>query len=507
MDKKYLIYEPLGRLGNGLFRYLASVVYCIKYDMTFIHVDDFRSLPSPPQNITFIQDHNYIDFLTNNERCDNHIFLGGYFQFDYIYEKYRNDILEYIDKNRDHFISERYFEGLSPDKGRVNVYDFVNTQTDKIYDYVIHLRLGDYIEQNNPDCISFEETEKLLNSLSITKDSKNAIVVDLAKNEKEQNIVKQYIDWFENEGLSVVTESNDYKEDFAIMKNCKNLICSMSSFSWISAYFSKNINTCFMPNYHHFKTRTFQYFKNPIKNTIHYDTNKTDQKLARTKAIIISLEKYPERLDKLTKFITQMNMIGLHVDIFYGVNGNEIDMKDIDGDVKKLLFYRGGMKFYDPRVRINGELMKKGEFGAAWSHIKLYEKLLHDKNYENYLIFEDDVDMIYETSHTYNVLDNIPEKFDLLHLSFSDFFPFIMTQRYNDYFNIPMKRYFNRATGYMVSKCGAEKLLSFSNDSLNIPADDILSMCYINSDLQMYVPGVFIFKDQGVVSVIGQVNQ
>ena len=63
------------------------------------------------------------------------------------------------------------------------------------------------------------------------------------------------------------------------MKSAKEVVCSMSTLSWIAAYFSKTIHTCYIPNYNFEESRKCQTFKYPLKNTILYDVKTTNCKL------------------------------------------------------------------------------------------------------------------------------------------------------------------------------------------------------------------------------------
>lgn len=224
------------------------------------------------------------------------------------------------------------------------------------------------------------------------------------------------------------------------------------------------------------------------------------------KAIILTLDKYPERLNKLKNFIETLFNIGIDVEIFRGVNGGEIIVEYLKENLY-CLTYKDEKHLYDRTKRINGQVMKKGELGCALSHLNIYKKLLEDINYDNYLIFEDDVEFYLSINDIVNTLNNIPESYDVLHLSKSDWYPFIKNYRINDYFYSPFKNYFNRLTGYMVSKKGATNLLKYSNGYINIPADDLLSDMYINNNLELYVPDKFLFiHREGEISSIDTIN-
>ena len=93
---------PLGRLGNAIFSYLATVVFHIVYDAKIInHVDAL-----PTDKFLHITDEVFIKWMKADlERkplpMDDTIIYGfiGFFQHDAIYLKYRSQIIDHISKN------------------------------------------------------------------------------------------------------------------------------------------------------------------------------------------------------------------------------------------------------------------------------------------------------------------------------------------------------------------------------------------------------------------------
>ena len=69
-------------------------------------------------------------------------------------------------------------------------------------------------------------------------------------------------------------------------------------------------------------------------------------------------------------------------------------------------------------------------------------------------------------------------------------------------------------TAYIVSKIGANKLLKYSNNFINVPSDDLISNFYLFGDakdksnrLNFYVSSTFIFKHQEVPSITEDINK
>ena len=513
MKKYFVIFKPDGRLGNGLFRYIACALFCKRYNMNYIIDTDFNELYLcnyyKHDEVSIVHESEYINFLTSNIECKKHIILQGYFQFDYIFNIFRDDIIDFIKENKDsrHCVKVGEYVGVGIGGFQESVYDIFNLSApqDKIYDTVIHLRLDDF--KGRIDFIENKYMIDLFQTIDFSK-TRNALIVQAVNNEQDSLLLKEYTDWFENNNISIKVESNDHLIDLAIIKSAKIVISQMSTFCWMAAYFSTSIEKCYMPNYNFFKDRQYCYFKHPINNTVLYNTEST--KFSRIKAIILTLEKHPERLYKLTKFITDIASIGIEVEIYNGVDGSEIVIEDSLEVISKInkIRYKDCEYSYDRTKRLNGQTMKKGEFGCAWSHINIYNKLREDKDYDNYIIFEDDVQFACSLEKFYNTLQGLPKDFDVLHICESDCYPFHKIGRVEDTdFYVPYKRFFNRLTAYIVSKKGADKIINYTNSFINVPSDDLLSGMYINSDLVMYVPENFLFRHQyGTESITGIIN-
>jgi GR25 family glycosyltransferase involved in LPS biosynthesis len=513
----YVIFKPEGRLGNALFRYVASSIICQKFNMKYILLEDFNKNENiiDKHNMYIVNDNNYIEFIDkgrNNYVFNKHILMTGYYQFDFILTYFKKDVLDFIDKTRDENHDIQVDMNGGHRKYKINELLYEEKEEKEInYETVIHLRLGDIFRSNQFDYISPEYLQKVYEKEkdNFAKSKGIALVVENKTNKDELEVISKHISWFKDRNLVISLESNDIITDFKLFKNCKTLICSYSTLSWMAAFFSNKIKKCYIPNYNFFKERRICYFRNPIENTILYDVYST--KLKDTKVYIITLEKYPERSEKLHNLISCLCKVGLKVEFFKGVDGNEVSIKNTQYDFIKMLEYKSQNYIYDKRLRLNGQPMKKGEIGCALSHVLLYKKLKEDKEYVNYIILEDDVDLDVDLETFYNTLMNIPNKFDLLHISKSDWYPFEKedNDKINGIFYKPKKKFFNRTTGYIISKQGCEKLIDvIKGNIISIPSDDLISNTYIKSnDFMLYFPEKYVFKERDdAKSIIGQIN-
>lgn len=566
---RYVIYESDECLGNAIFVYFTSCIFAIKYnkkitlkkdlsqkndyifikgydieshDIYYNNVNDIDLLKTIANDnnkiccfntlgffknyfnilelketkyINFKNDHgiyyktfitiddeNYFDILYNSDKIETDIYIKKSlcYLFDSIFIDNKNNILQYIESYKDtHYIQDNQNNSyLIKD-----IIDDILLEPTKRYDLVIHIQLNTVNEKTN--FIEFEYYEKLFNNINFLS-KKCAIVIQDVKTELDKLYLEKCLLWFNNNNIEIKIETNDIIIDFNIMKQCQILICSMSQLSWSAAYLSKTIKLCYMPNYNFYKIRNNynKFFRKPIQNTIPYDVKTT--LFNDIKVIILTLSEYPERINKLNDLFVKLNKIGLQYELFYGVNGKNININDTDNINIKLLNYNSEIYYYD--ITKNNRLMKKGEMGCALSHLKIYKKLVDDTIYDKYLILEDDVELIASLDDLYDIMCNIPNNFDMLHLAKSDWFPFIKYQKINNFFYDIHKRYFNRTTAYMISKNGANKLLNYTNNYINIPADDLLSHTVLNdNDFKFYVPQNFLFQEiENNNSIINKIN-
>ena len=335
-----IIFNPSGRLGNAVFRYLGCIMY-IKNNPKLIYILKNMSMSI---NYTFYKGvdfiNNDIDFKPTNilQECDDNITATGYNTLGYI--KQNIDITklvsnEYINDQNGHGLyvknsiinDENYFDKLTTINNNNNIvmmgncqYDNIylenkefilnfiesyknehSIQTDRndiylmkeiidditlnnIYDSVIHIRLDDF--NGRPD---FIEIEYLINVLEQAYNNNDlngtiAIVIQPPTNLLDKQYLQKCLDWFKERNLPIpIVESNSLLIDFNIMKQTTVLICSMSTLSWSAAYLSKTLEKCYMPNYNFSedKERKYVTFKKPIPNTILYNVKTTDQILHR----------------------------------------------------------------------------------------------------------------------------------------------------------------------------------------------------------------------------------
>ena len=247
------------RLGNAMFRYLASIIFTLYYDATIT--------PDGCDLNAEIGEYEYIDWMNSISNgiipeldANAKYKLGGYYQHDALIKKHKTQIIEYIqnhpeDRLYDHF-GVYHLSGniIRPD----NPY--------KIYDIVVHLRLEDFVEIGmivQPRCIS-----DVLDQIYIKyPGSTVAFVLKAPTTEFE----KKYVDYFRAR-YNIVVESNDVVTDYHILRSARVLVSSMSTLCWMATLMSDTVEELYFPDYKNIAGYCWphQTVYKPIENTIYY---------------------------------------------------------------------------------------------------------------------------------------------------------------------------------------------------------------------------------------------
>lgn len=259
----------LGRLGNAIFRYFASTLFCILYGAK-------RTYNRNELNAT-INDQMFINWM-NDVLNDNIPNIGdlnynfyGYFQHDKIFLKFKNELLLWIKNNGEELLytdgNDQYTNNYNYNVQSYKAYDLIHEPPNiNKYDVVVHLRLEDFIVNNDvihPDCI--------INILKKLDYKSYCLVLNKPKNDIEL----QYVDYIKkNIDFDINLQTGTVIEDFHVMKNAKVLICSCSTLSWIASFMSDTVETVYFPNK---SKESHETFCKPIENTIYYDIIKCNK--------------------------------------------------------------------------------------------------------------------------------------------------------------------------------------------------------------------------------------
>ncbi len=177
----------------------------------------------------------------------------------------------------------------------------------------------------------------------------------------------------------------------------------------------------------------------------------------------------------------------LDIDSFYNFNNNNrikcVNLLRREDRKKEMteLFNKSNLDSYDFFEAVDGQKLvvtenilklfkdndfgsKKGVIGCALSHYEIWKSLIADTNYENYLVFEDDVEIcdnfLFKFNHVLKLLNDKPD-WDIVYLGYS-------TRSDKKYVNkeLSIREYdlVNNIGGtfcYLISKSGANKFLTF----------------------------------------------
>ncbi len=251
-----------GRLGNAIFRYMASVIMCMCYNGTYTinhkqHIDCndgmFIDIIRPLIN------KNKILMLNKNITGIN---MTCYYQHDKIYKLFKQRLFNFIKENPTHYVLTDGVTAGDNNNEKFYMKDILITPTsfNKRYKNVLHIRLEDFVKHNL--YLKVERICTLLDKNILTDNI--CIVCKKPTTQFENQYIHQLIQHAQKKNLNVLLEHNDTITDFYIMKEAEVLICSKSTLSWCAAFFSDKIQKCYLPDYTETPNSTC---KAPIDNT------------------------------------------------------------------------------------------------------------------------------------------------------------------------------------------------------------------------------------------------
>jgi len=236
-----------GRTGNQIIQYLMCKVIEIKFGHKYLCFSEFGLNQISKEQIFVLNEENIQKLLNNDNNIwefikDKHLIAEGYFQKSEYFFDNRNCILEilYNENNVDYWIFENKKVFIKDFLSFKNNYDFNED------DLVISLRLDDFIQLpcKTSDIIPPSFYIDILNK---TNFNKLYIVCDKLRWEWEYN----YLDFFKKWNPIII--QGNVIHDASIIRDCKRLIHSNSTFCWIMSFFSKNKIQRFIPNTHFYK--------------------------------------------------------------------------------------------------------------------------------------------------------------------------------------------------------------------------------------------------------------
>lgn len=256
-----IYYVIKGRLGNAIFRYMASVIFCIVYNAEYIPL---QSVGIDCTDAFFL---NLSANLLNNNKTSicSDVVMSSYYQHDLIYRKYMQEIKNFIRSHTDHYVLTDGIKAGDKRYEKFRTIDFISVpEHSRKYKTVLHIRLEDFVTHNL--YIPADRIISLFNDNLIESDE-ICIVCGKLTTPFEIEYIESIKKFLESKNMRVIFESNDTLTDYHIMLTAETLICSKSTLSWCAALLSDSLQRCFVPDYNISSNQTF---KKPIDNTILY---------------------------------------------------------------------------------------------------------------------------------------------------------------------------------------------------------------------------------------------
>lgn len=239
-------YKVSGRFGNNLFQYIAMKVIQNELSKKDTFVEYVYN--TPLKNAFVVTDDNFFNILEDiSPLINKNVYLDGYFQFDTHIIKHKGYINAAINSYNSEYINDNIKVSYLANQLKENIYEF-NPK-----DYVIHLRLDDFIG----DRIVMKPEMYIDVISSLNKGSHLVIVVDKVKYPWEIEYVRMIHEYATKvKGFNVtVSSGDDMFKDFCKLYYAQNLISSNSTFSYLAGLLGKHkytfcpVNTIYSHQY------------------------------------------------------------------------------------------------------------------------------------------------------------------------------------------------------------------------------------------------------------------
>jgi hypothetical protein len=247
----YVSFIKEGRTGNIIFQYLFSKIVGIKYNYTYVPIEEMEN----PEDVFTIHEGNVESIIT----YDTYDFMGknivcrGFFQKSEYYLPYRAQLIDILKTSEDYWRKDndppQYIKDFFQCKHRVEL---------KPNDIVVSLRLDDFIQLPCPtsdiippeyylDILDHEVSKQVMSG---EFDAKIYIVCDKLRYDWEW----RYVDFFKKWNPILIQE--DIWHDCALMRDCNILLHSNSTLCWVMSFFSETKTQRYIPKTHFYSSQS-----------------------------------------------------------------------------------------------------------------------------------------------------------------------------------------------------------------------------------------------------------
>ena len=171
------------------------------------------------------------------------------------------------------------------------------------------------------------------------------------------------------------------------------------------------------------------------------------------KIYCVNLETRKDRKDKMINLFNSLGGIFKNTEFFNAVYGKNIPKEELNSLLSSSAWYSLNINHSDYR-----QIRNLGAVGCYLSHYIIWKEIV-DKNYENVIIFEDDIECNKNYNYIMNIINTTPKDYDLAYLSYFTFSQ-LKLEDVNENWNKSTNTNIFATNAYMISNTGAKKLLS-----------------------------------------------
>ena len=329
--------------------------------------------------------------------------------------------------------------------------------------------------------------------LKYIENQEKSFKIDIYGNENKHNL-KNYISSLSSEDKSngilpykyYFMVENNYELNYITEKFWEAIVCESLIFYCGAPNISNYINKM---AYVSIDLNNFEESYHIIKNAIENDLwSKRINFIREEKYKVLNYYNFFPTIERtITKDLWKNNINILNYDfkIYIYSNKNIIN--------KKIYTFIKIMEEFNFEIEIyNNENNKNIN-----SVYNFYEHIIKKSNNNNFLILDDNIELITSLNNLFNHMSILPENYDCSSLYISDIFPVKITEQINSlYYNVK-KFYFETEIAYFISKNGINKILNYINDNYNIIFEkkSVIYECYENIDnFNFYTNNLLLFK-------------